>query len=218
MFRHVGADAVFDGNYIQRLIERDPQVEEHFIRYFGELIRVAVLTRAGSWRLVEDVRQETFLRVLQLLRSQGALEKPERLGAFVYSVCRRVLAEHIREEGQGGREPAADGEGHPSYRLLVDESLVRREQRREIERALQALTPLEHKALRMVFLEERDRREVCRRLGLSQDYLRVVLCRAKARLRDRLGGGWKISRLNTKAYSRSPGPDETREASTVTDQ
>jgi DNA-directed RNA polymerase specialized sigma24 family protein len=65
---------VFDGEYLERLLARDPVAEQQFVRHFGELIRMVVLARTRSARLVEDVTQETFLRVLQLLRRQGGLE------------------------------------------------------------------------------------------------------------------------------------------------
>ena len=174
---------VFDGEYLERLLARDPVAEQQFVRHFGELIRMVVLARTRSGRLVEDVTQETFLRVLQLLRRQGGLEKPERLGSFVYSVCRRVLAEHLRKD----RELAQDASHRtPFYHMLLDESLVRRDRKRLVVSALSELSPLERRALRLVFLEERDRAEVCRELGLTPDYLRVILCRGKARLKRAL--------------------------------
>ncbi len=206
----------FDQDYVQRLIARDPATEEHFIRYFGQLIRVVVLARAGAWRLVEDVRQETFLRVLRILHEQGGLERPERLGAFVYSVCRRVLAEQLREESEGFG--AGQGEpNEPGYHMLVDERLIRRENRREVERALEALTPVERQALRLIFLEERDRRQVGRLLGLSPDYLRVVLCRAKAHLRKRLASREDIFSLESSRYNGTSQQGETRRRAKITD-
>lgn len=198
----------FDQTYLKRLIEGDSATEAHFIRHFGDVIRLTVLARVGSWRLVEDVRQETFLRVLQLLRRQGGLDRPERLGAFVYSVCRRVLAEHIREEAES-RSAGQLGQSEPSYRMLLDERLIRREHRREVARAMKDLAPVEREALRLVVLEERDRKEVGRRLGLSADYLRVVLHRAKARLRERLAGGKGVFALSLKSYDGTWRPSET---------
>lgn len=174
---------VFDADYLNRLLAREPSAEGHFIRHFAQLIRLVVIARTGHSRLVEDVTQETFLRVFDLLRRQGGLEKPERLGSFVYSVCRRVLAEHLRKEQTAGRDRRAPGF---AYRMLIDESLARKELRRAVEAALERLSRLERQALRSVFLEERDREEVCAELGLSPDYLRVVLCRAKSRLRRAL--------------------------------
>ena len=38
--------------------------------------------------------------------------------------------------------------------------------------------------LRMFFLEERDKTELCKRFGVNEDYLRVLLHRAKSRFRS----------------------------------
>ena len=45
--------------------------------------------------MIEDIRQETFLRVLVTLRRKHGLEHPERLGAFVNSVCNNVFLEYL---------------------------------------------------------------------------------------------------------------------------
>jgi RNA polymerase sigma-70 factor, ECF subfamily len=41
--------------------------------------------------------------------------------------------------------------------------------------------------IRAIFLEERDKDAVCREHGVARDYLRVLLHRAKKRLRQRIG-------------------------------
>lgn len=73
--------------------------------------------------------------------------------------------------------------------MLLDEGLLRRGLKRAAEVALAGLSQLERMALRLVFLEEWDREEVCEELGLSPGYLRVVLHRAKSRLWRALPNG-----------------------------
>lgn len=53
------------------------------MRHFAQLIRLVALSRTGNARLIEDVTQETFLSVFDLLRRQGGLDRPDRLGSFV---------------------------------------------------------------------------------------------------------------------------------------
>src|SRR5438105_12319587 len=76
----------FDGDYVRRLADGDPHVEEHFCAYFGELLYIKLRGRVRSTQLIEDVRQETFFRVLRNLRAKG-IDHPERLGAYVLAVC-----------------------------------------------------------------------------------------------------------------------------------
>ena len=59
-------------------------------------IRLSMRYRLRSWELIEDIRQETFLRVLNFVRSDRSLDHPERLGAYVHSVCINVMMELLR--------------------------------------------------------------------------------------------------------------------------
>jgi len=49
----------------------------------------------------------------------------------------------------------------------------------KVRAILNLLTPRDRSLLYAVFLDERDRDEVCREFGVDRDYLRVLLHRAK---------------------------------------
>src|ERR1700684_2637174 len=88
----------FDASYVEKLRSGDAHIEGHFVSYFSELIRLKLRSRLNSKEAIEDVRQETFMRVLALLRAQEGLRQPDRLGPFVNSVCNHVLLEHYRSQ------------------------------------------------------------------------------------------------------------------------
>ena len=85
----------FDRSYVDRLIRGDAEIERHFTRYFGDILVIKLRGRLRSPQLVEDARQETFVRVLSVLRNKGGLEYPEPC-AFVNAVCENVLLETFR--------------------------------------------------------------------------------------------------------------------------
>src|ERR1700723_4611127 len=101
----------FDASYIDRLRSGDTLVEGHFVDYFSELIRLKLRSRLNSREAIEDVRQETFVRVLVLIRSANGLREPDRLGAFVNSVCNHVLLEHYRSKNKTESFLDSDAEG-----------------------------------------------------------------------------------------------------------
>src|SRR5436190_12063584 len=76
----------FDEEYLRCLRAGEPAVEEHFADYFGALLTNMLRKRVRFRAQIEEVIQETFLRVLNTLQSEGGLRSPERLGAFVVSV------------------------------------------------------------------------------------------------------------------------------------
>jgi len=77
---------------------------------FTELLQLKLRSRLQSPQAIEDVRQETFARVFSVLRKDGGLRQPERLGAFVNQICNHVLFEHYRSAGVSG---SLDTEGRP---------------------------------------------------------------------------------------------------------
>jgi RNA polymerase sigma-70 factor (ECF subfamily) len=168
----------FDASYVSNLCAGDPPTQEHFVGYFSELLQLKLRSRLNSPHAIEDVRQETFARVFSVLRKDG-LRQPERLGAFVNTVCSHVLSEHYRSSG--GSE-SLDVEGRPE---LPDKSasaleiVVARQVKDKVREILLDLEPRDRLLLKAVFLDERDRDEVCREFGVERDYLRVLLHRAK---------------------------------------
>src|SRR5260370_19763021 len=86
----------FDNGYLARLRDGDPETERHFVTHFSNVIRLSLRFRLRSWELIDDIRQETFLRVLNFVRSDRSLDHPERLGAYVHSVCINVMMELLR--------------------------------------------------------------------------------------------------------------------------
>src|SRR5260370_28347257 len=86
----------FDGAYVERLRAGDPSTEQHFVAYFGQLLRIKLRSRLLPSDKVEDLQQETFIRVIANLRKDGGVRQPERFGAFVNSICNHVLQEHYR--------------------------------------------------------------------------------------------------------------------------
>jgi RNA polymerase sigma-70 factor (ECF subfamily) len=51
--------------------------------------------------------------------------------------------------------------------------------KRKVREILLRLAPRDRSLLKAIFLEERDRDEVCRQFGVEREYLRVLLHRAK---------------------------------------
>lgn len=173
----------FDGAYVQRLIAEDPDTERHFSKYFGDLLSLKLRSRLRSASLVEDAKQETFVRVLSALKQKGGLANAATLGAFVNSVCNNIVFEMYR----AGRRtsPLEDELDPPDDRQSdAETSIVASEERLRVRRALAALPAKEQELLRWLFFEERDKDGICRELKVDRNYLRVLLHRAKARFRQ----------------------------------
>lgn len=183
----------FDASYVDKLRSGDAQTEGHFVHYFSELIRLKLRSRLNSKEAIEDVRQETFMRVLALLRGErGGLRQPDRLGPFVNSVCNHVLQEHYRSKKR--IEAVIDDETEatvPGREPSALSLLEAKDTERVVRQILNALSERDRRLLESVLLDERDKDEVCAEFGISREYLRVLLHRAKQSFKsfyiDRLG-------------------------------
>jgi len=183
----------FDAAYVESLCAGDFATQEHFVRYFTELLHLKLRSRLRSPQAVEDVRQETFARVFNSLRKGGALRQPERLGAFVNTVCNNVLFEHYR---QTSRSDSLDDEGQPELPATGMDALghvAAQQLKTKVREILVDMPPRDRDLLKAVFLDERDRDEVCREFGVDREYLRVLLFRAKQEFKTeylkRIGAG-----------------------------
>ena len=169
----------FDAPYVERLRSGDFRTQEHFVAYFSELIQLKLRARLRSPQAIEDVRQETFARVFAALRSPGGIRQPERLGAFVNSICNNVLLEQYRSSS---RSTSIDDEPQnelPDPVTDVLGAVAAKQMEQKVREILDLMPERDRRILREVFLEERDKDEVCRDFGIDRDYLRVLLHRAK---------------------------------------
>jgi RNA polymerase sigma-70 factor (ECF subfamily) len=173
----------FDASYVSKLRSGDPPTERHFITYFSELILLKLRARLRNQEQIDDVKQETFSRTLSLVRSEGGLRHAERLGSLVNSICNNVLMEQYRISNrvEALEDEAAERlvETRPNALNMV----ISDDTRKLVRHILKGLNERDRNVLQAVFLDERDKDEICMELGVDRDYLRVLLHRAKGSFR-----------------------------------
>jgi RNA polymerase sigma-70 factor (ECF subfamily) len=185
----------FDAVYLQRLRDHDVVTEQHFVAYFSKLLLIKLRSRLRASQAVDDIRQETFVRVLKAVRAKDAIHQPERLGAFVNSICNNVLQEHYRSSGRGVPLEEVSSEP-PDPSIDLHRMLVTRQTAEQVRRVLAQLPEKDRQLLRAIFLEDKNKDEVCREFGVSRDYLRVLLHRAKQNFRafyEKAGTGGSLA-------------------------
>ena len=141
----------FNESYVERLREGDFRTQEHFVAYFSELIQLKLRSRLHSPQAIEDVRQETFSRVFAALRS-GKLRQPDRLGAFVNSMCNNVLLEHYRSSSRDTPLEDEEEKDFPAPAVDVLGAIAARQIGEKIREILEELPERDRRLLREVFL------------------------------------------------------------------
>ena len=168
----------FDRGYLERLRAGHPETERHFVSYFNDLLLIKLRARHLPMDAIEDIRQETFARVFKAVREESGIQQPERLGAFVNSVCNNVLFEYHRSSTRHG-QMGDEAYEIPDRTIDLDGHLISEEAQKNVRRILEKLSQKDRQVIRAVLLEESDKDQLCRSLGVDRDYLRVLVHRAK---------------------------------------
>jgi RNA polymerase sigma-70 factor, ECF subfamily len=181
----------FDSEYIRRLKDGDVGTADHFAKYFRELLFLKLRGRLRSRQLIDDVIQETLMRVLDAVRNKAGPDHPERFGAYVNSFCNHVLQEQYRAEGRLDSIEEHNLEP-PDQSVDLDAPLVNSNNKRSVKRVLDELPAKDRELLKEVYLDEEDKSVICRRHKVDARYLRVLVYRAKSRFRTEYGKqcGW----------------------------
>ena len=175
----------FDDDYVRRLREGDRWTEEHFVSYFTPILRIKVRSRLRSPEAADDVIQETFFRVIKMLSGPegGGIRNGHSFGAYVSRVCDNVIFEWIR--GEKRVQPIDDADLVKLITSETREDELIREQRREcVRRIIRERRHRERAILTAIFLEEQSKDDVRTKFGVSPNYLRVMLHRAKEKFRE----------------------------------
>jgi RNA polymerase sigma-70 factor, ECF subfamily len=170
----------FDDVYLERLRSGDFRTEQHFVSYFSELIRLKLRSRVPSTEIVDELKQEIFVRVFSTLRSAAGIRQASRLGAFVNSVCNNVLLEHYRSSSR--TTPLQEDEDAPEIpdsKVDILGTVMSKQIAGRVRSVLETLSERDRRLLKEIFLEERDKDAVCRDFQVDRGYLRVLLHRAK---------------------------------------
>jgi len=147
---------------------------------------------------VDDIVQESLLRFLRAEQRQSIRNTAE-LGAFLNGVCRNVILEYRRRTR---REPMADPDipiPDPGSRPEADVL----EMRDAIDHSLAELAERDRSILRDLYLEGKDKEEICAERGMTDAQFRVVLFRAKERFRRLYGP--EMNRTSTEMKRKGTG-------------
>jgi len=127
---------------------------------------------------VDDLVQESLVRFFRA-EQRNQIRNTEEFGAFLNGVCRNVILEYRR---RSRREPLLDSEMPiPDAGSRPEAEIF--ELRDAIDNGLKELAERDRMILRSLYLEGRDKLDICKEWGMTDAQFRVVLFRAKERFR-----------------------------------
>jgi RNA polymerase sigma-70 factor, ECF subfamily len=166
---------------VVRIRQSDAEAEAVLYEKFYARVYFTALSETHSKDDAEDIRAETFLRVIQALR-QGKLRSADSLPSFIVGIALNVIRELVRQKYR------ADSLEDYEYDVASDGSLesafLDAETSRALEEAARQLKPREQQFLRMYYYDELPKEEIARRLGINEERVRLIKSRALQSFRD----------------------------------
>ena len=159
----------------------DATAETALYEKFSARIYFLALSELRSKEDAEDVRAETFLRVIQALR-QDKLRSPESLPSFIVGIALNVIREVIRQKQKA---PQLDGseldlvDEHALESAFLDEAASR-----AVREVAEKLKPRDREFLRLYYFEEMPKEEIARALGIKEERVRLIKSRALKSFRE----------------------------------
>lgn len=178
----------FDEAYLCRLRARDAKTEDHFVDYFSNLLKAKLRSDGYSESPLADIRQETLYRVLKAVYADK-VQNPKSLRSFVYGVCERVEWEYDRGEWPLWQDDYDEFPDLSDDRNPADAPARQAELHETAHWVLDKLPEKDRKILISLFLDEKERDEICVELGTTRENFRVLLHRALSSARKVLTRG-----------------------------
>jgi RNA polymerase sigma-70 factor (ECF subfamily) len=178
----VQADAVTDGELLQRVAGGDQGAFELLYRRFSRPVYGFALRRLGDRGRAEDAVQETFASVWRSARSY----KPERgPGApWLYAVARNAIVDRARARTETTAELPETPSGDPDPSDQAESSFVAW----RVHRALEELPENERTVLELAYWSGLSQSEVAEFLNIPLGTVKTRTRSGLARLADLLDG------------------------------
>lgn len=163
----------------------DPDVEAELCRRLAPRVRLYGLRHLGEEAAAADLAQQVMLLMIERLRA-GALREPERLGSFVFGICRLVVLDLRRGQARRTRLLQTYGEA-----LVPEAAAPPSPDRERLAHCLERLPERERTVLLMTFYDDMPADALAQELDLTPANVRVIRHRGLERLRRCVTGETK---------------------------
>lgn len=181
----------------RRLIEAcltgDEDACARLVDAHARMVGTVIWRATGDHRLVEDLAQDTFLRVFHALNS---FDRRAKLSTWIYTIAHRVAIDHLRKTGRWQQEEFAvspDDEAvagieqlHAPPMANPDAVFERDEHIRLVREALARLPDKYRLPLLYAAIDGLDYPAIAGMLGVTVGAVKTLVFRAKRMLKDEI--------------------------------
>lgn len=177
-----------DQKLVDLALEGDHTAFEHLFTRYREAIRQLLVQRAGSESDADDLLQETFIKVYLHLDRYNPVYT---FGQWAYTIARNTFIDFVRRRQEDlsiDERFSAPASTAPT----PEESVIRLQQRAQIEHYLSSLTPRYRQLITMRFFEEYSYEEIAEKLALPMGTVKTQIHRAREKMCELIRRGETI--------------------------
>ncbi len=149
-------------------------VEELFIKYYNDAL-LYVLSLSRNKALAEDTVSTAFFKALR-----GSDEKIVNFKPWLMKVCRNVCFDMLKHR----KRYAALDEGLKDESENAVDKIIKDERYKSLYRAIELLSEAQREAVLLFYFEELRIKEIASVTGKTEDYVKVLLYRARENLKN----------------------------------
>ena len=174
--------AISDHELVQAALSGDGRAFAQLVEQHSRLVYAAVRTVGADREEVDDIVQETFIRVY---RGLASFEGRSSLATWIYSIARnQALSTAARTRPD--TVPIEAAEKIECGRPGPEADLAAAEAARELERLLDGLDGNYREVIELRYLAGRRYKEIAEILGLPLGTVKTLLHRARLKLMDQI--------------------------------
>lgn len=167
-----------DRRLVELALQGDDTAFEYLFNRYRDAIHRLFVQRLGGVNDVDDLLQETFVKVYINL---GRYRTEYTFGQWVYTIARNTFIDFVRKRqddlsiDERFTAPASSGPN-------PEESVINRQQRTQIEEYLERLPPRYRQLVRMRFFDEYSYEEIAVKLSLPLGTVKTQIHRAREQM------------------------------------
>ena len=163
------------------------EFKQRFMPHYKLLYRVAYhLT--GNAQDAEDLLQDMYLKLWQ---KRDDLKEEADTQAYLVTIMKNLFVDQRRHKRIDASEDIEAHASPPDERSL-DEQIGSRDEVQQVEGLIRQLSERDAKIIQMHLMEERSYEEIESDTGLSQGNIRIIVMRAKKKLKQHKATGSRL--------------------------
>ena len=175
---------------VDKVLSGDQEACMRLVNNYSRMVGTVIWRATGDDRIVEDLSQETFLRVF---RAMAYFDSRGKLSTWIYTIANRVAIDHLRKTKRWREESPADESASDMEKTRADlespdpeNALAQKEIRDVIRDELAQLPEAYRLALVYTAIDELDYQTVAGMMNIPVGTLKTYVFRGKKILKDRI--------------------------------